>query len=204
VQQEEGKFVYGQVAVGIGVAQVKLALDLLVMAGLVYPFTHTAANGIPLGAETDPKYRRMLLLDTGLFQRILGLDVSQLFITDDFKTVNRGALAEMFVGLELLKSASCYQPAQLYCWRREKKQSNAQVDYVIQRGEEIIPIEVKSGTQGSMQSLRLFMEEKNSKRGIRTSLENFGQVGNIEIYPMYAISNLLSKLLQLHELSDLP
>jgi predicted AAA+ superfamily ATPase len=191
VQQADGKFVYERVAAGVGIAQVKQALDLLVMAGLVYPVTHTAANGIPLGAETDPKYRRMLLLDTGLFQRILGLVVSQLFIADDFKTVNRGALAEIFVGLELLKNASCYQLAQLYCWRREKKQSNAQVDYVIQQGEEIIPIEVKSGTQGSMQSLRLFMEEKNSKRGIRTSLENFGLMGNIEIYPMYAMSNLL-------------
>ena len=189
--QASGKFVYEKATQGSSNVQVKQALDLLIMAGLVYPVTHTSANGIPLGAETDIKYRRMLLLDTGLFQQILGLDIAQLFLTDDFSVINKGALAEIFVGLELLKNASCYKPAQLYCWRREQKKSYAQVDFVIQRGETILPVEVKSGTQGSMQSLRLFMEEKHSQSGIRTSLENFGQINSIDIYPLYAISNIL-------------
>jgi predicted AAA+ superfamily ATPase len=83
-------------------------------------------------------------------------------------------------------------PYHLYCWHREKKQSNAQVDYVIQKNNAIIPIEVKSGLKGAMPSLRLFMQEKNSKIGIRTSLENFGKIDNIEICPLYAISNFLS------------
>jgi predicted AAA+ superfamily ATPase len=189
--QTEGKFVYEKATEGSKNAQVKQALDLLMMAGLVYPVTHTSANGIPIGAEVDMKYRRIMLLDTGLLQQILGLDVSQLFLTDDFNSINKGALAEIFVGLELIKNTSCYKPAQLYCWRREQNKSNAQVDFVIQSGETILPIEVKSGTRGSMQSLRIFMEEKNSKLGIRTSLENFGCFDNIEIYPLYAISNIL-------------
>ena len=71
-----------------------------------------------------------------------------------------------------------------------KKQSNAQVDYIIQKNNRIIPIEVKSGLKGSMQSLYIFMQEKNSEIGIRTSLENFGKIKNIEIYPLYAISNI--------------
>lgn len=189
--QADGKFVYEKATDGSSNAQIKQALDLLIMAGLVHPVTHTSANGVPLGAEMDTKYRRMLLLDTGLFQQILGLNVAELFFTDDFKAINKGALAEIFVGLELLKNASCYKPAQLYCWRREQNKSNAQVDFVIQSGETVLPVEVKSGTRGSMQSLRIFMEEKTSKRGIRTSLENFGYFDNIEIYPLYAISNIL-------------
>jgi predicted AAA+ superfamily ATPase len=188
--QSEGKFVYQKAGTDISNAQVKQVLDLLEMAGLVYSVTHTSANGIPLGAETDIKYRRMFLFDTGLFMRILDLDVSRLFVNEDFRIINKGAVAEIFVGLELLKNASCYTPAHLYCWRREKEKSNAQVDFVVQRSEQIIPVEVKSGTQGSMQSLRLFMEIKNIKKGVRTSLENFGQIENIDIYPMYAISNL--------------
>ena len=68
---------------------------------------------------------------------------------------------------------------------------NAQVDYLIQQGEHIAPIEVKAGTQGAMQSLRLFMSKKNITKGIRTSLENFAQYENIEVFPLYAISNLL-------------
>jgi predicted AAA+ superfamily ATPase len=133
----------------------------------------------------------MFLFDTGLFQQALGLDISQIFVTNDFKTVNRGALAEIFVGLELVKNSSCYSKFPLYYWQREKSQSNAQVDFLLQRGEQILPIEVKSGTQGAMQSLRLFMKEKRIETGIRTSLENFAQYENINVYPMYAISNLL-------------
>ena len=190
--QAEGKFVYEKASENSNNLQVKQALELLILAGLVYPVTHTSANGIPLGAEINMKYRRMLLLDTGLFLQILGLDTSQLFLTDDIKLINKGSLAEVFVGLELLKNASCYKPAQLYYWQREQKRSNAQVDFVVQTGETIVPIEVKSGTSGSMQSLRIFMEEKKSKLGVRTSLENFNHFDNIEVYPLYAISNIIT------------
>ena len=189
--QSEGKFVYERAAVQASNAQVKQALDLLVMAGLVYPITHSAANGIPLGAEINLKYQRFILLDTGLFQRVLNLDVAQIFVTNDFQTINRGAIAEIFVGLELIKGSSCYNPISLYCWQREKRQGSAQIDYLIQQGEQIVPIEVKSGTKGAMQSLRWFMTEKNISKGIRTSLENFFDNENIDVYPMYAISNLL-------------
>jgi len=94
--------------------------------------------------------------------------------------------------LELIKGTSCYDPKQLYCWAREKKIGNAQVDYIIQQGELLLPVEVKAGTQGAMQSLRTFMTEKKLKRGIRTSLENFSQYSDIEVYPLYAISNLVT------------
>jgi len=189
-RQTEGKFVYEKAATQASNIQVKQALELLILAGLVYPVTHTAANGIPLGAEINPKFRRMFLMDTGLFQQILGLDMSHSFMTNDFQTVNRGAIAELFVGLELVKNSSCYTPASLYYWQREKNGGSAQVDFIIQRGERIIPIEVKAGTQGTMQSLRQFMKEKGIDKGVRTSLENFSSYENIEVYPLYAISNI--------------
>jgi len=191
VRQAEGKFVYEKAATQASNSQVKQALEMLIMAGLVYPVTHTSANGIPLGAEINPKFQRMFLFDTGLFQQVLGLDMSQIFVTDDFKTINRGAIAELFVGLELLKGASCYNPVSLYYWQRKKYQSSAQIDFLIQKGAQIVPIEVKAGTQGAMQSLHLFMKEKRITKGIRTSLENFTHYENIDVYPIYAISNLL-------------
>ncbi|MEG1498937.1 MAG: ATP-binding protein [Bacteroidales bacterium] len=191
VRQAEGKFVYERAAESASNVQVKQALELLIMAGLVYPITHTAANGIPLGAEINPKNRRMILCDTGLFQHILNLDVSQILITDDFQVVNRGALAEIFAGTELLKTSSCYDEAQLYCWHREKSQSNAQVDYIIQHNNSILPIEIKAGTKGAMQSLRVFMAEKHLSKGVRSSLENFARYEDIYVYPLYAISNLM-------------
>jgi predicted AAA+ superfamily ATPase len=197
VDQAEGKFVYERAAGGEGVVQVKKALELLEMAGLLYPVFHSAANGIPLGAEINRKYRRMLFCDTGLFLHILG-NASAVLVAEDFNAVNRGALAEIFAGLEMIKAASCYERPALYCWHREKKQSSAQVDYIIQRGRNIIPVEIKSGSRGSMQSLRLFMKEKNIPRGIRSSLENFTRYDDIDVYPLYAVSNLMRPVQDKH------
>jgi predicted AAA+ superfamily ATPase len=193
MRQAEGKFVYERAAGSASAAAVKQALNLLMMAGLVHPVTHSAANGIPLGAEANQKYRRMLPCDTGVFLQTLGLR-SQILPADDFAAVNRGALAEVFIGLELIKAASCYRPQELYCWQRSAgtgPHGNAQVDFVIQKGSSIIPIEVKSGATGTMQSLRLFMKEKHIQQGVRTSLENFKRYEDIEVYPLYAIGNLV-------------
>jgi predicted AAA+ superfamily ATPase len=111
---------------------------------LVLPVTHTAANGLPLGAEANPKKRKMLLLDTGIFQRLLGLNIADILFENDFDVINKGSIAEQFVGLELLKSFSCYRQENLYFWHRKAKNSNAEVDYLIQKEENILPIEVKS------------------------------------------------------------
>lgn len=188
VVQMGKKFVYASVSKDYTHKQLKEGLELLKMAGLVIPITHSSANGLPLGAETDIKKQKMLLLDTGIFQRLLGLPLADLLISDDFSLVNKGNIAELFAGLELLKAGSFYEQKNLYYWHRESKSSNAEVDFVAQIGQNIIPIEVKSGSKGTMQSIRLFMEEKHSPFGIRVSLENFGRMQNIKIVPLYAIA----------------
>jgi len=194
MHQTEGKFVYERAVPGTPAITARRALDILIMSGLVHPVTHTAANGIPLGAERNSKFRRIIPCDTGIFLQTLGLR-SEILLAKEFTAVNRGSLAEIFVGLELTKAASYYKQNELFCWQRSanagSSKGSAQIDFLIQKGYDIIPIEVKSGTQGSMQSLRLFMKEKNIKRGIRTSLENFGRSGDIDIYPLYAIGNVI-------------
>ncbi len=191
-EQGLGKFVFNRVGVVATAAQVRAALDTLILAGLVYPVIHSSANGIPLGAEVNEKYQRMIFMDTGLLQCVLGLDIADFFNpASDLQVVNRGAIAETFVGGELIKAGSVYQRQQLYCWHREKEGSNAEVDYVVQIGEKIYPIEVKSGTKGSMQSMRLFLRTKGGEWGIRTSLENFSEYEDIKVYPLYAIGNIL-------------
>ncbi len=189
-RQHSGKFVYSNVNDNLSLSQVKLTLEMLIKAGLVYPVVHTAANGIPLGAETNERYQRMALFDTGILLRMLGLNLAELFVKGIENFSNKGSLAEIFVATELVKISSCYESPQLFCWHREKKDSQAEVDFVIQRGSEIIPVEVKSGTKGSMQSLRIFMAEKHSLYGIRTSLENFSNYENIKVVPLYAIANI--------------
>ena len=191
VRQTGKKFVYTDKEQIYSAFQIKNAVELLLMAGLVVPVIHTAANGLPLGAEINPKFRKLMLLDTGIFQRLLGLQLSDILLNDDFNLINKGNIAEMYAGLELLKAASCFEQMQLYYWQREERNSRAEVDYVVQRGETIVPIEVKSGKQGKMQSLYWFMKEKQSAYGIRTSLENFSQYEKINVIPLYSIGNNL-------------
>ncbi len=192
VRQAGGKFVYKKASQNLNTIQIKEALELLIMAGLVVPVTHTSANGIPLGAEVNPKKRKMLLMDTGIFQRILQLDISELLFSDEFSLVNKGGIAEQFIGLELLKNAPCYHQIELFYWHREALNSNAEVDYLIQKNNEIVPIEVKSGLKGSMNSMFLFLTEKNAKYGCRLSLENFAEYKNIQVYPLYALGNIMN------------
>lgn len=193
VEQVGGKFVYAKAATEANLKQIKGAIDLLVMAGLAFPVIHTSANGIPLGAESDPKKRKMLIFDTGIFQRLLGLNIAEVLLSDQFSMINKGSLAELFVGLELLKSVSCYEQQYLYYWQREALNSNAEVDYLIQKQHNIIPVEVKAGTKGSMQSLFLFLKEKNRTCGIRFSLENFSVYDQVRVFPLYAVSNLVDE-----------
>ena len=132
-------------------------------------------------------------MDTGLLQRVLELDLTDVLVSNDLRLVNRGALAEVFVGTELVKNRPLYLNDNLYCWHREKKDSNAEVDYVVSSNGTIYPIEVKSGTRGSMQSLRIFLDIKHLDKGVRTSLENFAAFDDILIYPLYAISNIYNR-----------
>ena len=190
IQQTGGKFIYTKAATQTSLVQIKEAVQLLMMAGLVIPVTHSSANGIPLGAEIDEKKRKLIFLDTGLYQRVLGLDAGKLLAQNDFDAINKGAIAEMFVGLEYLKYGNPFRHENLYYWHRESANSNAEIDYVIQQGEQIIPLEIKASNKGAMQSMFMFLKEKKRDLGIRLSLENFAIYPPIEVYPIYAISTI--------------
>ncbi|MDR3181067.1 MAG: ATP-binding protein [Prevotellaceae bacterium] len=192
MEQTGSKFIYSRASQTVKHEQIKEAVELLSLAGLIHPVTHTAANGLPLGAEANPKTRKYLIFDTGILQRFLRLDLSQILLGETLERINKGAIAELFAGLELLKAAPCNYSEQLYYWQREQRGSQAEVDYVVQRGADIIPVEIKSGTRGAMQSLSVFISEKKSPYGIRCSLEHFGLVSNIRIYPLYAVSQISS------------
>ena len=194
MEQTGSKFVYSRAAENIKHESIKAAVDLLIMAGLVYPVTHSSANGVPLAAELNHKHQKIIALDTGIMQQMLKLDISQLFLGETLEQINRGAIVEMFVGLEIVKNLPCNAPVQLFYWQREQRGSQAEVDYLIENKTNIIPVEVKAGSRGAMQSLHRFIEEKNVEKGIRTSLENFGKIDKIDIYPIYAISSIFRQI----------
>ena len=104
--------------------------------------------------------------------------------------MNKGNIVEMQTGLEMIKNSDPFQEAALYYWYRSG--ANAEVDYVTQRGEAIIPIEVKASGKGSMQSMFSYLETFPAVPfGIRVSLEDFSSYDRIHIYPVYAIGKML-------------
>ena len=123
---------------------------------------------------------------------MLGLDIRNLLFQNDFDAINKGAIAEVFAGLEILKAMSCYEKNDLYFWQREAVSSSAEVDYVLQIKDKVIPVEVKSAKKGSMKSLYIFLEEKKSEYGVRLSMENFSSYKNVYVFPLYAAGNALS------------
>ncbi|MFN5848695.1 MAG: ATP-binding protein [Chitinophagales bacterium] len=189
--QVGSKYKYSNKVSALNSEQIRNSLYILEKAGLIYAITHSDCNGIPLGAEINPKRKKYIVLDTGIYQRILGLDFSQFLLENDVEFINKGKIAELFVGLELLKNNSFHQPPELYYWHREKQGSQAEVDYVIQKHNKIIPIEVKASAQGKMKSMQLFIEEKKPDFGVRTSMENGGSYGKINVWPLYVVGNLV-------------
>ncbi len=145
------------------------ALHLLSLARVAYRVRHTAANGIPLGAEADDRKFKALFLDVGLMTTASGLTLLDLEQADDVMLVNRGALCEQLVGQHLLYSAPPWEEPQLFYWAREKPGSSAEVDYLVSQGREIIPVEVKAGKTGTLKSLHLFLREKGRRLALRLS-----------------------------------
>lgn len=202
------KFVYTKVGLDYKTAEVKKAVKLLTLAGILHPVTHTDANGLPLGSEEDKSYQKMLLLDTGLLLRLLNMslgDVSelttQILTASATDLANKGPMAEMVVGLEMLHNMSPNIRHELYYWVRHAKNSQAEIDYIATYLQTVVPIEVKADTQGGMKSLWAFMRDKRLHYAIRCSMENFGkfdyvdnqannEVRHVRICPMYAIARI--------------
>jgi predicted AAA+ superfamily ATPase len=184
------KFVYSGVGGETDISAVKEALDLLTLSGLITPVIHTSANGVPPGAEINPKYRKFLFLDAGLMQSLLGVQPADILLADETDFVNKGGLSEMFAGLELMKYGNYLKRPELYYWQRMERNAQAEVDYVISRDGKIFPLEIKASRSGSMQSLYRFLELKGIEFGFRSSLEPFSEYDKVKVIPLYALSNL--------------
>jgi uncharacterized protein len=151
--------------------QVKEALDYLNLAKVIHLIYHSHANGLPLRAQLDPKIFKAIFVDIGLLCSALGLSHLSVIHAPDWAWINRGSLAEQFIGQTLFQLYPPYQMPELYYWVREQAQSSAELDYVWQYENQIIPIEVKAGKTGRLKSLHYFIQEKNWSCGVRFNTE---------------------------------
>lgn len=201
------KITFKQISADYRSSQIREAVRLLTLAGLVVPVIATSGNGIPLDAEANEKNMKILLLDSGLLLSVLQLEgnlaqhLVELIMTGSPQDlVNKGGLVEMVAGLELLRNKPCVQRQKMFYWEKSGN-SIAEIDYLDTFHLKVTPIEIKSGTQGGMKSLWQFMREKRLTEAIRCSFENFGEFTytdpqadnakrHITIIPLYALDNL--------------
>ncbi|MGN0047731.1 MAG: ATP-binding protein [Bacteroides sp.] len=201
------KLTLSQISEGHRSYQLREALQLLTLAGILTPVVATAANGFPLDAEADDRRVKYLFLDSGLLLAVLHLDgdlsqqLIRLIMTGTPQDlVNKGSITEMVAGLELMRYRSTIQHPRLFYWEKNGK-SIAEVDYLTIHNMKVLPVEVKAGTQGGMKSLWMFLREKHLTDAVRCSLENFGSfeytdkedhdaVRRVRICPLYALSQL--------------
>jgi hypothetical protein len=188
-QQLGKKFKYSHIEVNYRKRELSPSLDLLVTAGIVHKVIHSSGQGIPLGANIDPQTFKTIFLDVALSQALLGLDLESWFLNPMQQFVNKGEIIEAFIGQELLAYSNYHAKKQLHYWQRNTPGSTAEIDYLIQSGEHIIPIEVKSGSGKTLKSLHLFLDShKRSPFGVRFSTQNYSMYENIYSYPLYAVA----------------
>jgi predicted AAA+ superfamily ATPase len=167
----------------------KNALHLLALSGIVHPVYATAASGLPLGAQINEAKFKLTFLDVGLMQNACGLQ-KQLSVANDLIQINAGAVAEQLVGQELRAHFDSYLEHNLYFWARDKKSSSAEVDYVVAVDSLILPVEVKAGKTGTLKSLKLFLEEKHLPFGVRFSQSKPSFNDKVLTLPLYMVEQM--------------
>ncbi len=192
--------------------EIKSAFKKLSLSRIIHLIDRTQAGRVPLSAHLKSNKFKPLFMDIGLANHIGNIQLVEL---NNLVTINKGALAEQFIGQELLTLGESYLDPKLFYWSREEKNSNAELDYLFQYKNKIFPIEVKAGKGGTLKSLHVFLFEKNLKTGIRfnTDLPNFEKLNamvrsgnqqtelqyNLISLPMYLcfmLPNVLDKLLE--------
>jgi predicted AAA+ superfamily ATPase len=184
---------YSKIHPEMRAAVLKEAVQLLTQAGVIYSIYATTAGGIPLNALLNEKKYKLLFLDVGLIVARTQLS-AQVLMQPDIHLVNEGVLCEQFVGQELLAYQPPHVPAELFCWSREQKNSQAEVDFVMASDHQIVPIEVKAGASGWLKSLKLLMQEKQLPLGIRVSDQPLLKSGDLLSVPFYMLFRLYDLL----------
>jgi uncharacterized protein len=165
------KFVYSRVDRDERAAALRQAVELLCRARVCHRVDATHATGPPLGAEIDDRRYKLILLDTGLASASLGLSLADLARPEDLVMANEGAIAEQAVGQALRVAEPPFHEPKLYYWARDTPGSEAEVDYLVQQGTRIVPVEVKAGSTGTMRSLHALMAVRKWKRGVRINAD---------------------------------
>jgi predicted AAA+ superfamily ATPase len=163
------KIKYSEIDRGERSERIRESVELLSLARIIHCIHHTPADGIPLGGQSDQHVFKSYWLDTGLLNRALGLQME--VQASDSRLVHEGVLAEQFIAQHLVHFAGPHQAPTGHYWLREGKSENAEVDFLIQSGSMVVPIEVKSAKAGALKSLHQFAATHDTSLAIKLSGE---------------------------------
>lgn len=175
---------YSRLTDGFTTPTIKKAFDLLTQAKVIYKVSSASPAGLPMGSSASEKKFKATLVDIGLVQYLCGMSLSDEFKKSDLLAIYQGALAEQFVGQEILAAGQ----GDLFYWSRDAKSSTAEVDYLVTKKGKIIPVEVKSSASGRLRSLHMILNNyKNIPEGYVFSSAKFAKLPeqNLIFTPIY-------------------
>lgn len=157
------KFMYSKTGSDMQANVAKQILSLFNKAKISHTVKLSSANAVPLSSEIKDKAFKQIFLDVGLVNRVLSKPFQHSFQN----TTKDGGISEQVVGQLLRTLFPLFKEPELYYWQREEQRASAEIDYLIEHKGDIIPIEVKSGSTGSLKSLHYFMYHKHKKLAVR-------------------------------------
>ncbi len=155
-------------------ANVKNAISLLSMARICTPVIHSYCSGVPLQSDIEESTFKLIFMDVGLSNHMCGTDWLSISSLNERQLINEGPIAEQFIGQHLVHLNAMSGFSGVHFWLREAKAGNSEVDYIISRGTNIIPIEVKSGKSGSLKSIQQFVLQKGVQFAVRFDVNQAG------------------------------
>lgn len=174
------KFVYGVVREGARAREFEEAIEWLVSAGLVNRVRNVSKPELPLPAFDKLEHFKLFMFDTGLLKRMAGIPNAAILTKTDFQF--KGPLAENFV-LQQLRGMFEVEP-------RYYSDRSGEIDFVLQHGTEIVPVEVKGGEDKCAPSFKRYVNEHHPKYAVRFSRGNYRKDGEITNVPLYLASRL--------------
>jgi predicted AAA+ superfamily ATPase len=184
------KVKYSKIDPELRIEKIKRAIDLLEKAHLINRAYCSLAQKLPLASLRKTKSFKLFFLDVGLLQHALGFDWTKLDPDSDISLTKNGIFAEQFVAQELLAKRSSNKKYELFYWDRPIHGSDAEVDFLIEYQNNVIPLEIKSGLQGSLKSLHSYIREVNPDHAFIASQRNIEQMEGITWIPLYLVGSL--------------
>ena len=179
--KENKKFIYGLIKEGARAKEYELAMLWLTDCGLVHKVHRVNAPSLPLKAYEDLKAFKLFLVDVGLLSCMVGLRQDVLLDGNALFKEFKGALTEQYV-LQQLKTI---KELNIYYWTAER--GTAEVDFVIDNGMDVIPVEVKAETNLQAKSLKVYHEKFTPRLSIRTSMADHKREDWLLNLPLWAI-----------------